>query len=89
MEEKKGVGKLGAAFFAAFIGSYVMTQLSLRGVNFEVLGVSSELVKSTIVAHLVTFFVWLTPRNMVEWITEVIIFWKSAFKKWRNAANNE
>lgn len=78
--------KLIAAFLAAWSTSYIMTQASLKGVNFELLGISSELVKSTIIAHLVAFFVWATPRNIVQAIRELILFIRETWKTWRDAA---
>jgi hypothetical protein len=83
-----GYGKVGASIASAWLASYCMTQLSLHGVDFAELGVSSEIVKSTVIGTLVGFFTWLTPQNIVNEITSIIIFCKNAIKQWRNAINN-
>lgn len=74
------------AMAAAFIASYCMTQMSLAGVNFEALGFSSEIVKSTIIAHLVTFFGWATPTNIVMAIRSFILWVRKSYRLLRTAA---
>lgn len=90
-DTKSGTGfQIGASFLAAGIASYAMTQASLHGVNFEVLGVSSELVKATIIAHLVAFFTWASPKNVSDAIRGAIIFVKKTLRSWHDAwTNNE
>ena len=83
-----GYGKTGAAIISAFVASFIMTQLSLSGVNFEVMGVSSEIVKSLIIGHLVGFFTWLTPTSFVMAVRGGILFVRSAFKSWHDAATD-
>ena len=80
-----GYGKIGASIVAAWVASYIMTQFSLHGFDFAVLGFSSELVKSTIIGTLVGFFTWLTPQHLVQEITSAIVFCKSAWAQWRAA----
>ena len=82
-------GKIGAAFLAAWGASYIMTQMSLHGVDFKVMGVDSEIVKSTIIAHLVTFFVWATPRNLLAWFIGVIRAIKDAIHQIKDATKEE
>lgn len=74
-----------SAILAAILASYFMTQFSLHGVDFETLGVPSEIVKSTIVGTLVGFFAKLTPANFVEVIKDIILFWVNALKTWSDA----
>lgn len=73
---------------AASFASYIMTQCSLHGVNFETLGVSSEVVKSFLIGNLVAFFTWLSWGNMVAFVTDIIQSVHGAFKTWRNAAKS-
>lgn len=81
-----GNSKTFSAILAAVVSSYCMTKLSLNGVNFETMGVSSELVKSLLVGSLVGFFAWLTPRNFVGAVRDIILFVRDAFISWRKAA---
>lgn len=67
------------AMLAGIISSYCMNKLSLAGVNFETLGVSSEIVKSTIVGNLVVFFAWATPTNIVNSIRATIIWCRNSW----------
>lgn len=67
-------GSMSLAMLAAIISSYVMTQLSLAGVDFTAFGVDSELVKSTIIGQLVIFFGWATPTNIIHFIKTAIAF---------------
>jgi hypothetical protein len=83
-----GYGKVGASVVAAWLGSYTMTQLSLHGVNFEELGVSSEIVKSTIIGTLVGFITWASPSNFVHVLIDIIIFCKDSIRQIRSAINN-
>jgi hypothetical protein len=72
---------------ASWAASYAMTQLSLHGVDFAVVGIDSEMVKSTIVGGLVGALTWATPRNIVQSITDTILFCKEAIMEWKNAIN--
>lgn len=83
-----GYGKIGASIVAAWAASYLMTQLSLHGVNFTELGVPSEIVKSTLVGTLVGFFTWISPSNLVDSVTEAIVFCKDAISEWKKALDN-
>lgn len=86
--EQPGYGKLGAAMAASWAASYAMTQLSLHGVDFTEFGVNSEIVKSTIIGILVGFFTWVTPKHLVQSVTDAIIFCRNAIKEWTNALKN-
>jgi len=88
LPQPTGYGKTGAAIISAFVASFIMTQLSLSGVNFEVMGISSEIVKSLIIGHLVGFFTWLTPTNFVMGVRSAILFVRSALKSWHDAATD-
>ena len=83
-----GYGKIGASILAAFTASYLMNRFSLRGIDFEVLGFSSELVKSTIIGTLSGFFTWISPQHIVGAVTDTILFIKKAIKQWQDAINN-
>ena len=85
---RTGRDKLIVGFLAAWGASYIMTQLSLSGVNFELMGVDSEIVKSTIIAQLVTLFISITPRNVVEYVRDSIIFVRRSWKEWKDAATS-
>lgn len=76
------------AMIAAIVSSYVVTRLSLAGVNFETLGVSSEIVKSTIVGQLVVFFGWATPTNIVSSLRASILFIRNSYLSLRQAAES-
>lgn len=73
---------------AAILASFLVNQLSLAGVNFETLGVSSEIVKSTIVGNLVVFFAWITPSNVAMGVRNAILFIRNTWQSWRSAAEN-
>lgn len=77
---------ISQAMFAAIISSYVMTRLSLAGVDFTTLGMDSELVKATIVGQLVVFFAWATPKNVVSFIRASILFVRNSYVSLRQAA---
>ena len=81
-----GNSKTISSIFAAMVASYCMTQASLHGVNFETMGVSSEIVKSLLIGSLVGFFAWLTPKNIVGAIRDAILFVRDAIISWRQAA---
>lgn len=86
--EKKGSGKTGAAIIAAGMASYFMTYCSLHGIDFEVIGIPSELVKATIVGHMAGFIVWFTPQNFVQEVKNGILFVRGAIKTWWIAARD-
>ena len=83
-----GYGQIGASILAAFSASYLMNRFSLRGIDFEVLGFSSELVKSTIIGTLSGFFTWISPTHVVQAVTDAILFVRKALKQWHDAINN-
>lgn len=82
-----GNSKTVSSILAAMVSSYFMTQLSLHGVDFETMGISSEIVKSFFIGSLVGFFAWVTPKNLVSAVRDVILFWRDSWKSWRDAAN--
>lgn len=82
---KTGMGKVGAAILSGIFCSYVMNQASLHGVNFQLLGVPSEAVKSTIDGTMTGLLVGLTPTHFVASITDAIIFVKTTAKQWKQA----
>ena len=86
--EPTSYSKIGASIIASWAASYAMTQLSLHGVDFTEAGINSEIVKSTIIGALVGFFTWLTPKHLVQSVTDAIIFCRNAIKEWRDALNN-
>lgn len=55
------------ALISSGLASYFMTYCSLHGVDFETLGVPSEIVKSTLIAGFVSFFTWLTFANVIDY----------------------
>lgn len=85
IEKRSGFGKIAAGMLAAGISGYIMTQLSLHGTNFELLGLSSEIVKSQIVAALTGLFVAFTPKHFVAGVTDGIVFVKQTWRTWRTA----
>jgi hypothetical protein len=84
-KSKGGIGKLAAAIISAGVASYIVNRLSLNGVDFTALGVSSEIVKASLVGTLVGFLTGLTPQHVVDEMATVIVFFKNAFKQLRNA----
>ena len=87
-EQPQGYGKVGASILASWVASYTMTQFSLHGVDFSILGVSSEVVKSTIVGTLAGFFTWLSPRHFIDSVTCAITFCREAVSEWHDALKN-
>ena len=78
-------GKIISAFLAASVTSYLLNRFSLSGVDFALLGVDSETIKSTISGALSAFFVGLTPKNIVEDIKNAILFFRKAKKEIKEA----
>lgn len=74
----KGNGKAWVTFAAAICTTYSMNWLSLRGVDFQVLGVPSELVKSGIEGLMLGFFAWITPDHAVDAMVESILWCRRA-----------
>ena len=85
----KGNGKAYTAFLATAISTYGMNYMSLHGVDFQVFGVPSEIIKSGIDASLLMFFTWASPDHLVQSVTDSILFVKSAFKQWGDALSNK
>lgn len=83
---KDGNSKIISCVLAAAISGYFMNYASLHGVNFEELGVSSEIVKSTLVGMVAGFFATLTPKNFVSSVRDTILFVRDALMSWRKAA---
>lgn len=85
---KIGHGKIVSGIIAGILTSYLMNQASLHGINFELLGVSSELVKSTIDGSLVGIIIGLTPSHFVAAICDAKVFIKTSFKQISEAGNS-
>lgn len=60
------------------LSSFLLTQLSLHGVDFKELGIDSEIVKSAITATIVGLLV--APRNILFTIRDSILFARYALK---------
>lgn len=84
---RSGFGKVVSSILAAGLSGYIVNQLSLHGVDFAALGVSSEIVKASIEGTLVGFMVWLTPQNFVDEIVCFITFCRASWKKIKVAAD--
>lgn len=85
---KQGSGKIWSGVVAAGLVSYGMNWLSLHGVNFELLGIDSEVVKSSIIASIAGGAIKLTPENIVQQIKCFIIFIRRSVQEIKDAANN-
>lgn len=70
--------RLAAGAVAGGFSSYLLTQLSLHGVDFRELGIDSEIVKSTITGFLVGIVV--APRNIIFTLRDSILFCRFACK---------
>ena len=81
------LSKVIAGVVAAGCTSYFMNWCSLRGVDFEALGVSSELVKSTIIGSVSGTLVGLTPDSIVQDIIDLIVWVKTSVKRIKDACN--
>lgn len=81
IEGKTGLGKIGCSIISALLSSYLLNKASLHGVNFELLGVSSEVVKASIDGALTGILVGLTPTHFVASLCDAIVFVKSAFRQ--------
>lgn len=83
---KIGLGKIVSALLIGGLSSYIMNQLSLHGVNFELNDVipgvkmSSEFVKSTLEGTLEGAAVWLTPAHFMAAIVDFIRAFKRGWK---------
>lgn len=87
-EGKKGLGKVSAGIITCILSSYIMNQASLHGVDFKLMGLSSELVKATIDGTVVGILVGLTPTHFVASLVDGIIVAKQSWKQIINAFNN-
>lgn len=87
-EGQTGLGKVGSGIISGLLASYIMNQASLHGVDFQLLGISSELIKSSIEGLLVGVFVWMTPSHFAAAVTDGIVFIKATAKQWRDAWNS-
>lgn len=85
-DKPQAKGSILQSMIAAFIASYFVNKLSLAGVNFETLGVSSELVKAAIVGQLTVFFGWATATNIVNSLRASILFVRNSYLSLRQAA---
>lgn len=87
---KFGFGRIAAGILSGFLSTFIMNQASLHGVNFELAGVPSEVIKSCIDGTLIGFFVGLTPDHFVAFVRDVIVFVKQSLRSWKDAwTNNE
>lgn len=87
-EGKKGFGQIGSAFISTIMATYIINQASLHGVNFELLGISSELVKSSMEGLLISGLVWATPSHFIAAIVDAIVFIKTSWKQIASAWNS-
>lgn len=85
---KSGWGKAVSGLLSGIATTYVMNLASLHGVNFELLGIPSEMVKAGIDGVLVSGFVWATPPHFVAAVKDAILFIKDALRQWREAWNS-
>lgn len=85
---KFGFGRIGAGILSGAISTFIVNQFSLHGVDFKLLGIPSEVVKSCIDGTLVGFFIGLTPDHFVAFVRDVIIFVKQSLRSWRDAWDN-
>lgn len=86
---KRGLGKMGSAFISVILATYIINQASLHGVDFTLLGIPSEMIKSSLEALIATFIVWATPSHFVASIVDAIIFLKTSFRQIRQAWNSD
>lgn len=84
-----GNGKIVAGILAAGATSYIMNWFSLHGVNFEVFGVDSEIVKSSLIGTLAGVFVGLTPQHLVQNIVSFIYFIRQSYRDIISAATTD
>lgn len=88
----QGTGKWWAGFASAFLATWLVAHLEKDyGVDFkqmEVYGLNAIILKSSLEGTFVSFFVWVTPAHLVDFVTQTILFIKNAFKKWRDACNS-
>lgn len=83
---KIGFGKVFSALIVGWLSSYLMNQLSLHGVDFEVndvipgMKMSSEFVKSTFEGAIEAAAVLLTPAHFLAAIVDCIRWFKHAYK---------
>lgn len=86
---KTGNGKWWAGFAATFAATYVVDHLQREhGVDFKEMGTDPAIMKSLVEGSFVSFFVWISPSHIVESVTDVILFVKTAIKNWHDAINN-
>lgn len=85
---KSGWGKVISGFISGILTTYLTNKASLHGVNFEVLGVSSEMVKAGIDGAIISVSVWATPSHFVAAVKDGILFVKYAWRQWREAWNS-
>lgn len=71
--DKLGVlTRLVVGFISGGLTSYILTQCSLRGVDFSTSGIDSEIIKGTINGTIVGFVV--APRNIIYTLCDGILF---------------
>lgn len=80
-EGKRGLGKVGAAILSGIVTTYIMNKASLHGVDFTLLGIPSELVKSTIDGTIIGTLVGFTPAHFVAGILDGVVFVRTSWRK--------
>ncbi len=84
-----GSGKWWAGFVASLAATFVISHLETNyGIDFSKEGMDAGIFKGLLEGSFVSFFVWVTPGHLVDSVTDVIIFIRTAILKWRNAAND-
>lgn len=78
-----------AGALAAGLAGYAVNWCSLRGIDFHMLGVDSEIVKSTLVGTLSGFLISFTPDAFIQDIVDIIRWCKSSAKKIDDAVHEE
>lgn len=81
---KRGLGDIISCLVSSLSATYLMNYASLHGVDFKVLAIPSEVVKSTLEAGLITGIVWLTPQHIIAAMRDGIIWvrlsWRVLYK---------
>lgn len=81
--------KIVSGILAAAVTSYFMNWCSLRGVDFKILGVDSEIVKSSLIGTLSGIFIGFTPHNFVQSVVAAILFIRGSWRKIEDAATTK
>jgi hypothetical protein len=79
---------IGLAVISA-AATFALNYASLHGVDFQTIGIPSELVKAAIVGHLISFYDWVTPDNLVDAVVQSILWIRESCAKIRGALNRQ